>query len=94
VTQSHGAITVDTAVSTPPFPDLASRLDTLKLYATYRLKDNMSLQGAYWYESFQSDNWMVDGVTPSTVSNVLSFGEQSPSYHVNVISLALRYKFK
>jgi MtrB/PioB family decaheme-associated outer membrane protein len=94
VTQSHGAVTVDSAASTPPFPELASRLDTLKLYATYRLKDNMSLQGAYWYERFQSENWMVDGVTPSTISNVLSFGEQSPSYHVNVISLALRYKFK
>lgn len=94
VTQSHGAITVNTVTPTPLFPDLVSRLDTLKLYATYRLKDNMSLQGAYWYERYQSENWMLDGVTPSTISNVLSFGEQPPSYHVNVITLALRYKFK
>ena len=94
VTQSHGSVTVNSATAAPPFPDIDSRLDSLKLYATYRLKDNMSVQGAYWYERFDSENWMFDGVNPSTISNVLSFGEQSPSYHVNVISLALRYKFK
>jgi MtrB/PioB family decaheme-associated outer membrane protein len=94
VSQSHGSVTVDSAVSAPPFPDISSRLDSLKLYATYRLKDNMSLQGAYWYERLQSENWALDGVTPNTIPNVLAFGEQPPNYHVNVISLALRYKFK
>ncbi len=94
VSQSHGAVTVNTVAPTPPFPDLVSRLDSLKLYATYRLKDNMSLQGAYWHERYQSENWMLDGVTPSTISNVVAFGEQPPSYSVNVITLALRYKFK
>jgi len=94
VSQSHGAVTVDSAVTAPPFPDISSRLDSLKLYATYRLKDNMSLQGAYWYERLQSENWALDGVSPNTIPNVLAFGEQPPNYHVNVISLALRYKFK
>jgi MtrB/PioB family decaheme-associated outer membrane protein len=94
VTQTHGSVSVDSVALAPSFPDIQSRLDTLKLYATYRLKDNLSLQGAYWYERYHSQNWMLDGVTPSTISNVLSFGEQPPSYNVNVISLALRYKFK
>ena len=94
VTRSKGIIKVETGALVPAFPDLVSKLDTFKLYATYRLRDNMSLQGTYWYERYSSDNWMLDGVTPSTISNVLSFGEQPPSYHVNVISLALRYKFK
>ena len=94
VTHSNGTIKVETNALVPAFPDLETKLNTLKLYATYRLKDNMSLQGAYWYERYSADNWMLDGVTPSTISNVLSFGEQPPSYHVNVITLALRYKFK
>jgi MtrB/PioB family decaheme-associated outer membrane protein len=93
LTQSHGAVTVNTAAPTPPFPDLMSRLDSVKFYATYRLKDNMSLQGAYWYERYHSENWALDGVAPDTIANVLAFGEQPPSYHVNVITLALRYRF-
>jgi MtrB/PioB family decaheme-associated outer membrane protein len=91
--RSKGRITVDTGVPTATFPDLVTQLDSLKLYATYRLKDNISLQGAYWYETYDTENWMLNGVTPSTIPNVLTFGEQSPSYHVNVISLSVRYKF-
>ena len=94
ISQSRGEVsTVVTGVPQPGFPDLEARLNSLKLYATYRLKDNMSLHGAYWYERYTSQNWMLDGVTPSTIPNVLSFGEQPPSYQVNVITLALRYKF-
>jgi Putative outer membrane beta-barrel porin, MtrB/PioB len=92
--RSHGAVSIDAGAPAAPFPDFVSKRDTLKLYATYRLKENMSLQGAYWHEHYSSDNWMLEGVTPSTIPNVLAFGELPPSYRVNVITLALRYKFK
>ncbi|HYA37900.1 MAG TPA: MtrB/PioB family decaheme-associated outer membrane protein [Candidatus Methylomirabilis sp.] len=91
--RSTGAINLDTGTPTATFPDLVTLLDSVKLYATYHLKDNISLHGAYWYERYDSKNWMLDGVTPSTIPNVLAFGEQPPSYHVNVISLSMRYKF-
>jgi hypothetical protein len=32
-------------------------------------------------------------VTPGTIANVLTLGEQSPRYTVNVVRLALRYGF-
>jgi MtrB/PioB family decaheme-associated outer membrane protein len=76
-----------------PFPDLTSKLGSLKLYGDYRLSDAMSLAAAYWYESYRSQDWQLDGVTPSTISNVLTLGETSPSYNVNFVSLSLRYKF-
>ena len=38
-------------------------------------------------------DWRLDGVTPSTVPNVLLLGEQTPSYHVNVVRVGMRYKF-
>ncbi len=75
------------------FPDLVTELDTVKLYATYRLKDDISLNAAYWYESYDSDDWALDGVTPDTVGNVLSLGETSPSYNVNAIGLSVGYRF-
>ena len=51
------------------------------------------MAAAYWYESYRSQDWQLDGVTPSTISNVLSLGETSPSYNVNFVSLSLRYRF-
>jgi len=53
----------------------------------------MSLYLGYWYESYDSSNWSIDGVTPDTIPNVLALGVQSPSYDVSVIAASLRYKF-
>lgn len=80
-------------VSGSDFPDLETDLDSVKLYADYRFRDNMTLHAAYWYESYDADDWMLDGVNPDTVANVLTFREESPSYDVNVVTLSLRYKF-
>jgi hypothetical protein len=91
--RSKGDISVATGALNPSFPSLTTTLDSLKLYATYRLKDNISLQASYWFERYDTKNWMLDGVAPNTIPNVLTLGEQAPRYSVNVIRLALRYKF-
>ena len=93
VSRSHSDITANTGASNSAFPQLTTSLDSLKLYANYRLKKNLSLLGSYWYEHYDTRNWMLDGVTPSTIPNVLTFGEQPPRYHVHVIRVSLRYKF-
>jgi MtrB/PioB family decaheme-associated outer membrane protein len=96
ISHSRGEVTVMDGTASPPFPDLIANLNSLKLYATYRLKENMSVNGAYWYEHYQSEDWQLDGVTANTINTsayVLAFGEQSPSYYANVIMLSLRYKF-
>ena len=93
IMQSRGSTVVDTALPSAPFPDLTARRDSIKLHGTWHLKANISLQGGYWYERFQSGNWMLAGVTPDTISNVLAFGTLSPHYHVNVFALSCRYAF-
>ena len=75
------------------FPDLTSRLHSARLYATFRPKKKLSLRLAYWYENYRSADWTVDGVTPTTIPNVLSLGQGSPSYHINVVTLSARYQF-
>ena len=91
MSRSTGEISIKDA--TVGFPDLKSRLDSAKLYATYRLKEKLSLHLAYWYENYWTEDWTLDDVTPTTIGNVLAFGQGSPSYHVNVISLSARYQF-
>ena len=92
-THSRSQINVNTGASNPLFPDMSTKLDSLKLYATYRMKKNMSLQAGYWYEHYASRDWMLDGVAPATIPNVLALGLQAPQYNVNVVTLSLRYKF-
>ncbi|HEU5337889.1 MAG TPA: MtrB/PioB family decaheme-associated outer membrane protein, partial [Sulfuricaulis sp.] len=93
VSNSVGKVSVTTGAPDPAFPDLESRLNSVKLYATYRLKDNMSLQGAYWFERYSTQNWMLENVAPGTIPNVLSLGEIPPSYRASVLSVSLRYNF-
>jgi len=92
-TRSRGEINVNTGASDPAFPQLTTSLNSLKLYANYRLKDNLSLLAGYWYERYDSKDWMLDGVTPGTIPNVLTLGLQPPRYRVNVIRMSVRYKF-
>ena len=93
VTRSRSEINVNTGASNPAFPEITASLDSLKLYATYRIKENMSLQAGYWYERYESKDWHLDGVAPATIANVLGLGLQAPQYSVNVVRLSLRYKF-
>jgi MtrB/PioB family decaheme-associated outer membrane protein len=93
ITRSRSEINVNTGASNGAFPHISANLDSLKLYATYRMKENMSLQAGYWYERYDSQDWMLDGVAPATIPNALTLGLQAPQYHVNVVRLSVRYKF-
>jgi MtrB/PioB family decaheme-associated outer membrane protein len=84
---------VQTGVGEPPYPTNKSSRDVVKLFATYKLKDNLWLNGSYWYERYDSADWQLDGVQPDTVFNLLAFGNQSPRYHQNVFRVSLRYNF-
>lgn len=93
ISRSTGNVQVTTGGTDPAFPDISANLRSLKLYATYKLKDNLTLKGTYWYEHLDSSNWAYDGVSYDTISNVLALGQEAPQYSVNVIMLSVRYKF-
>jgi MtrB/PioB family decaheme-associated outer membrane protein len=92
-TESVGKVTVDTGSADPGFPVISASLKSLKLYATYKLRDNLAIKGTYWLEHLESKNWNYDGVSPDTIPNLLALGQESPQYNVNVVMLSLRYKF-
>jgi MtrB/PioB family decaheme-associated outer membrane protein len=92
-TRSRSDITVDAGPTSPPFPTATTSMDRFKIHATYKLKDNMSITGGWWYERYDSQDWRLDGVQPATIPNLLAFGAQAPRYNVNVLSVALRYGF-
>src|SRR5215831_4983578 len=91
--RSVGDIKVSTALNEPGFPSIKSDLDSFKLWATYKVKADLMIRASLWHERYSSQNWAIDGVGPSTIPNVLTLGETSPQYKVNVASVSLRYRF-
>lgn len=91
--RSHSDTSVQTAIGEPPYPRAETSLDIVKLYATYKISEQMSLTGSYWYESYDASDWRLDGVQPATVYNVLGFGNQAPRYSQNVVRVSVRYQF-
>jgi len=92
-TRMYNDITVDAGVTSPPFPTIKTTIDRFRLRAAYQLQKNLSVVGSWWYERYDSQDWHLDGVFPSTISNLLAFGDQPPRYKVNVLQLGLRYRF-
>ena len=89
--RSTGEVAIRSA--TVGFPDLTTQLNSARLYVNYSPKKKLALRLSYWYEGYRSDDWALDGVLPATINNVLSLGQQSPDYDVNVIMLSGRYEF-
>ena len=90
---SSGEIVFTSGSSDPDFPTLRTDLNSLKLYANYRMDETLVLQFAYWREEYDVSDWAIDEVAVDTVSNLLSLGEVASSYDNNVIKLSMRYEF-
>lgn len=90
---SNSNTTVDNGAGGPSFPANRTEREDVRLQGVYHLRDNLSLVGSYWYEHYNSADWAYSRVQPDTVPNLLAFGEQSPHYAVQVVSLAARYRF-
>jgi len=84
------------------FPDLESRLHSLRIYADYKWRKDTTVKLSYQYEKYEryeryerydEDDWTIDGLGPSSFPEVLLLGEQNPSYsqHVVGVSLAIRF---
>ena len=93
LSRSTGKVNVETGAPNGDFPNLETDLNSVKLYADYRLKENLTLHAAYWYEHYNSKDWMLDGVNPDTIPNVIAFGQDSPDYDVHAVMMSLRYRF-
>lgn len=91
--RTNGDVTVDTGVMQPLFPANTSARDSLKLGASYKLSDAMSLEGTLWHERYSAQDWQLDGVTPAAVYDLLSLGATTGPYKLNMLSVAVRWRF-
>ncbi len=90
----RGDIRVHTASAAPGFPDLKNRMHGVRLYGRYRVSEQLSLRLEYWYERYRSEDFFIDDVEVDTLSNLLTMGQESPDYAVNVLMGSVRYQFR
>lgn len=74
-------------------PDLKTRLSTFSIWGNYALAKDKSIKVGYLTERYKAEDWALDGVTPTTLANVITLNEESPNYRVHVVTVSLAYKF-
>jgi MtrB/PioB family decaheme-associated outer membrane protein len=74
-------------------PQNWSKLDSARLGLTYRWTPALQLHLRYEHETYNSNDWALNGVGPSTVPNLLTLGVQPYRDNVNLIGLTVRYQF-
>jgi MtrB/PioB family decaheme-associated outer membrane protein len=73
------------------FPDLESTLDSLRVRFSYRVSERLELALRLRYESFEAEDWGLEGVGPATIPVVLTLGADSYDYDVFIVGLGFRY---
>ncbi|HSM12418.1 MAG TPA: MtrB/PioB family decaheme-associated outer membrane protein [Lysobacter sp.] len=81
------------ALEVAPLPRDVTRLNSLNVHGTFKMRPNTALRLGYWYERYHSTDWSIDGIEPNQLANVILLGETSPDYKVHVVSLSLIYRF-
>jgi hypothetical protein len=75
------------------FPQNWTKLDSTRFAVSYQWTAATQVHFRYARETYNSSDWSVNGVGPSTVPNLLALGVQPYRDNVNVFSLTVRYDF-
>jgi len=76
------------------FPQNWTKLDSARVGVTYRWTPALQLHLRYEHESYNSNDWALDGVGPATVPNLLAMGIQPYRDNVNLIGITVRYQYE
>jgi hypothetical protein len=75
------------------FPQNWTKLDSTRLDLAYRWTSAMQIHFRYTRETYNSSDWALNGVGPSTVPNLLALGIQPYRDNVNLFAITVRYQF-
>jgi MtrB/PioB family decaheme-associated outer membrane protein len=75
------------------FPQSWTKLDSARFEVAYRWTNALQVHFRYTHEAYNSNDWALNAVGPSTVGNLLALGLQPYRDSVNLFGLTLRYQF-
>ena len=73
------------------FPDLESTLDSLRVRLIYSISERLELALRLRYESFEAEDWGLEGVGPATIPVVLTLGADPYDSDVFIVGFGFRY---
>jgi MtrB/PioB family decaheme-associated outer membrane protein len=90
---STGATGVGLVGALGSFPDTRTRYDNARFAVGYACSEVLTLRLRYVYQNYASDDWALDGVGPATLPNLIALGAVPDGHNVNMIALAVNYRF-
>ncbi len=93
-TRSEGTSEIDVgsvANGLSQFPDLESTLQYLRMTLSYQQSDRLALTMNLRYQSFEAEDWALQGVGPATIPSALMLGAQAYDEEQVIFGLGFRY---
>jgi MtrB/PioB family decaheme-associated outer membrane protein len=90
---SYDSTDTTTAGLQQAFPQNWTKLDSTRFDLAYRWTSALQIHFRYTRETFNSSDWALNGVGPSTVPNLLALGIQPFRDNVNLFGVSVRYQF-
>jgi MtrB/PioB family decaheme-associated outer membrane protein len=75
------------------FPQVWTKLDSGRLKVAYQWTHALQVNFSFTRETYNSSDWALDGVGPSTIPNLLALGLQPYHDNVNLFGITVRYQF-
>jgi MtrB/PioB family decaheme-associated outer membrane protein len=90
--EGESQIVIDDAASVAdPFPDLNTTIDYLRLSLAYQRSERLGFDLNISYQTFEADDWTLQGVAPGTIPDVLSLGALPYDDDALWIGIGIRY---
>jgi MtrB/PioB family decaheme-associated outer membrane protein len=90
---SYGDFGTQVGGLSEPFPQNWSKLDSVRLDLRYKWTSATQVHLRFIHEKYDSSDWALDNVGPSTIPNLLALGVQPWAHDVNLVALTVRYEF-
>jgi len=81
------------AAAPQAFPENWTKVQIARLDVAYRWTSALQVHFRYTHETYNSSDWALDSVGPSTLPNLLALGIQAPRANVDLFGLTVRYQF-
>ncbi len=86
------AVTGGADLVTAPLPAVVVDVDRAALFARHAFSERLSLRLAFNFEWWRARDWRTDGVTATTVANVLGLADSWPDRRFSWASIAVEWR--
>lgn len=92
-TRSDVELDAGTALAFRALPQAKTSFDSVSVNGSWQIRNDTTLKLRFWRERLRTTDWQIDSLVPNQLANVITIGERSPDYSVNVVFASVVYRF-